>query len=175
MSKCFIMLGMHRSATSLVSEGMKRMPNVHWPVVERDATPPGLRWVCENLTMASLNRQILQAAGGDWRHPPEHGRIVAQADAFEADIREAVALVRGGAELWGWKDPRNCLTAELYLPWVENPHLVAVFREPLESAMSLSRAYGVPDEEALALVREYDRRIVDLLRRFGSQPKWVRG
>lgn len=161
MSKCFIVVGMHGSATSLVAAGLHSQ--VRWP-----CEPPAedRRWLCEDRRMVRLNEMILRSAGGTWRQPPGHERVLAQAERFSASMCRLVRELRGDADLWGWKDPRTTLTAELWLPHVENPHLIAVFRQPVEVAGTLARTHSMDEAEATALIRLYNERALRLLEGF---------
>ena len=65
----------------------------------------------ENLRFVQLNDEILNATGGAWDLPP------LEKESFDApDLRsfrtKAHLLVDsfGTESIWGWKDPRNCLT-----------------------------------------------------------------
>jgi hypothetical protein len=56
-------------------------------------------------------------------------------------VRELIEK-RESRELWGWKDPRTCLTIELYHPHLSDVRYVYVQRHPVFIVRSLSRRYG---------------------------------
>src|SRR5262249_54233515 len=126
----------------------------------------------ENKLFIELNDRILRAAGGSWLNPPPQSAILALADRFELEIRDAVAAASQGGELWGWKDPRTTLTAGLYLPHLIHPHFIAVFREPQEVVSTLMRRddtfHDLGAETAAALVSEYNRRLLEFLKDFAT-------
>src|SRR5579859_5904043 len=107
-------LGMHRSGTSLITRlvnllGVSLGPDEHLMKPLPD-NPMGF-W--ENQLLTDMNDEILSRLGGSWHHPPEFYSSWENA-ATIADLRQrARALLNedfGAAKLWGWKDPRNCLT-----------------------------------------------------------------
>ena len=167
--KTIVVLGMHHSATSLVAEGLERAGAWMYG-------PHGTRCHWEDMSFACMNEQILKAAGGSWKSPPDHQDIIRAGDDFKDVIQDLCRAKREGAEregrlFWGWKDPRTCLTFELYRPYLENCHLVPIFRDPTEVAMSLVRARKINTIEwGERLARIYNRRIIDILSR-GMGPK----
>lgn len=160
--KTFVVLGMHGSATSLVSEGLGHL-------VEMGDNFDGH---FENKSFVELNDRILRAAGGSWLNPPPESEILALADRFDLEIREAVEAASHGRERWGWKDPRTTLTVRLYLPHLTQPHFIAVFREPQEVVGTLMRRDGTFKDlgaaTATALVSEYNQRLLEFLRDFAT-------
>jgi len=157
--KCFIVLGMHRSATSLVAQGLSQV-GVNMGDVSR------FHW--EDQQFMRLNDKILKAAGGSWCCPPPEDEIINAGLQYRMEI---LAIVRQTQQkaisnktyLWGWKDPRNCLTAKLYLPLVENLHFVYIQREVLDVAQSLARRNKFTLNRGIKLAREYNRRALELL------------
>ena len=166
MSKAFIVLGMHRSATSLSAAGLKKAGvNIGKQLL------PGIRGNpkghFENIEFIYLNDKILKAAGGDWYIPPKEKDILALADSFKDEIQKIIN--RNKSELWGWKDPRTTLTIRLYLPYLENPHFIVNFREPLKVAKSLRKRDGFPIGFGLNLAREYNKRLLSFLNDFSGK------
>jgi len=154
MSKVFVVLGMHRSATSLVSKALLNE-------IYMGPTPGGN--VFESRPFGVLNRAILRRAGGSWHDPPPEQAILNQYDHFRERIIETIESDRGARELWGWKDPRTTLTIRLYLPHLENPHFISIFRNPLEVAKSLQRRDGFPIERGIRIANIYNTRLINFL------------
>ena len=111
MSKVFVVLGMHRSATSLVSKALLNE-------IYMGPTPGGN--VFESRPFRVLNQAILRRARGSWHEPPPEQAILDQYEHFRGRIVETIESDRAGRELWGWKDPRTTLTIRLYLPQRQN-------------------------------------------------------
>ena len=159
--KTFVVLGMHRSATSLVSGGLdKRGVNMGDNLLPADAGNP--EGYYENIEFMNLNQRILESAGGNWKNPPSRKDILDQKEKFD-DVIERV-VTKNQDDLWGWKDPRTTLTIELFLPYLENPHFITCFREPEEVGKSLNRRDGMPVERGVELANVYNERLTDFLK-----------
>jgi hypothetical protein len=170
--KTFIVLGMHRSATALTSKALNE-----YIYMGDDILPV----VFENRKFLHLNSKILKKAGGSWRNPPPEKNILKLAKHFNKEIKNTLAEEsekarfssgNGRADyLWGWKDPRSVLTIRLFLPYLENPHFICHFRNPIDIANSLARRKSekykdleMTYEEGLKLVNIYNKRLLDFLR-----------
>jgi len=154
MSKVFVVLGMHRSATSLISKALLNE-------IYMGPTPGGN--VFESRPFGKLNRAILRRAGGGWSNPPPERAILDQYDHFRDRIISTVESEAADRELWGWKDPRTTLTIRLYLPHLVNPHFVTIFRNPLEVAKSLKCRDSFPIEKGIEIANIYNARLVSFL------------
>jgi hypothetical protein len=106
----------------------------------------------EDVDFYRLNMDILKAAGGSWDNPPTESRILDAGKQFEKRIK---GLVQSRKGLWGWKDPRTCLTLPLYLPYLENPRFVLVYRKTSGIVGSLLRRSGGTKEKWERLIRIY--------------------
>ena len=74
MGKCFVVLGMHRSATSLIAKGLfKTKVHIGSNVLSPDGNNPHGYW--EDTHWLNLNKEILELAGGDWYIIPEEEKI----------------------------------------------------------------------------------------------------
>ena len=164
MSKCFIVLGMHRSATSLTAKGLHDA-GVYMGDNEsiRNKAKYSPLGFFENLDFVRLNIRILKLAGGAWHSPPSFESIM----AVDVDKEIEKLVKENDRDLWGWKDPRNSLTVEKYLPYIDSYHLVCNFRDPLEVDRSLKERNGFPIKKGEGLAREYNRRIMETLKRYG--------
>jgi hypothetical protein len=125
-----VVLGMHKSGTTLVSELLH-----HAGIAMVDDVDPqggyddGNKW--ERKATRDLNQEILGSAGafsldnqGDRRRfgEPERRRmrdIIAACSARHAD--------------WGFKDPRSCLTYDLWATELPTHRVIAVYRRPEEA------------------------------------------
>lgn len=158
--KTFIVLGMHRSATSLVSKGLVES-GVDMGVEDaliNEGNPEG-HW--ENLVAVQFNDMLLNAAGGSWDYPPpeEDILLLKNKDWVVQGVKDFIQRFGEGRELWGWKDPRTCLTIRLYHDHLTNPHYITCFRDPADVALSLQMRDGTPLHDGLKLAEEYNRRL----------------
>jgi hypothetical protein len=162
-NKTFAVLGMHRSATSLVAGGLdKRGVNMGENLLPADAGNP--EGYYENVEFMNLNQRILSAAGGSWKNVPDREDILSVEDQFTDAIQRLVTKHQD--DLWGFKDPRTTLTIELFLPYLENPHFITCFREPEEVGKSLKRRDGMDVERGKELADTYNSRVLDFLQRW---------
>lgn len=151
--KTFVVLGMHRSATSLVAEAMDSQIEMHATTHRFESQP-----------FIDLNKKILKQAGGSWDNPPSREAILA-VDVDE-EIKELVK--QSEKDLWGWKDPRTTLTIELYWKHLTNPHVIACFRDPVEVGKSLERRGDMTAEEGEKLAHLYNNHLLDFLHDYRS-------
>jgi hypothetical protein len=132
---------MHRSGTSLVARvlnllGVSLGPEDHM-LSPTEHNPSGF-W--EHASIVDFNDEILARLGGKWHDPPELPHRWHQDARFDDLKRSAAALVRkefGESELWGWKDPRSCLTLPFWRTVAPPTHYVLCVRNPVDVARSL--------------------------------------
>lgn len=159
--KTFVVLGMHRSATSLMAKGL----HDNAVAIGDDLLPATEcnqygHW--EDRAFIRMNQAILQAAGGSWDDPPSELDIMMAGADLAQDIRNLVMSRR--EDLWGWKDPRTTLTVRCYLPYLTHPHFFCAFRDVRSVASSLQRRDKMPFDKAARLAHEYNRRLLGFLR-----------
>jgi hypothetical protein len=150
--KTIVVLGAHGGGTSLVAGllralGVQTHPNMKGRIKNYHTY--------EDADFMRLNIRILKAAGGDWKKPPPQQRINGKAALFAPQIKKLVAKKK--AALWGWKDPRNSLTAPLYHPHLPNPRYILVTRPAGDAGRSVaSRGPALADRERYTkLARTY--------------------
>jgi hypothetical protein len=154
-----VVLGMHRSGTSLVSSmlhsmGIRMGDPVHLERRDPESQPHGY-W--EDQDFVSLNRQIIRQAGGHWHQPPPRAKILRAGAGFGEAMGKLIETKEkrwqwlrdtsmGGEEEqsligWGWKDPRSCLTMEAWWPYLagRDVRFVRVRREVGAIIDSLTR------------------------------------
>jgi hypothetical protein len=162
--KSFIILGMGRSATSLVAKGLNSIINMgdnFYPA--NFGNPEGYY---EDMDIMALNESILQQAGGSWKNVPDHNSILEQKDKFSNKIENLINEKFSHSALWGIKDPRLTLTIDLWLPFLPNPHFISIFRNPVDVANSLIKRDGnmfIDVGETYKLAEIYNKRLLDFL------------
>jgi hypothetical protein len=148
-------LGMHRSGTS-VSARILNLLGVYLGPPNRllAAAPDNPRGFWEHEPIMKLNDQILNRLGGGAIDPPPTPPHWQDHPAC-ADLRQAAcALVQADfrdAPLWGWKDPRTCLTLPLWQAILPSMRYVLCLRHSLEVVGSLGQRDGLSTEWALHL------------------------
>ena len=122
---------------------------------ERDGQPKGY-W--ENIQIISLNDAILARHGGSWDEPPISPARW-EASALIDDLKErGRMLVRdtfANAVMWGWKDPRNCLTLPFWQQLLPEMRYVVCLRNPVDVAHSLAHRDGFSAEKSSRLWLRY--------------------
>ncbi len=150
-----VVLGMHRSGTSSIG-GLLALFGA-WPGPEQSLLrgPDNPRGHFEHgeIHMACLRR--LQAAGGDWKTPPQHSPTEA-VDAFRREVADVLETLEPRRP-WFIKEPRLCLLVRELLPMLTRPVFIHVVRDPVEVAASLRRRDGMSATQALTLWETYTR------------------
>ncbi len=151
-----VVLGMHRSGTSVVTQLMGLLgADLGPPDAHVSPAPDNPRGFAELRAIVDMNERVLAALDASSSEPPDPGIDVAS-DARLLQLRdEAANLLRTlfpGPAPTAWKDPRTCLTFDFWRPLLSKPAaVVLVLRHPLEIAASLEKRDGTPREVSLAL------------------------
>lgn len=156
--KTLVVLGMHRSGTSLVAGIIEKFGCYMGSRLFNDlrSNPMGH---FEDLDFMDLNVEILEKAGGDWASPPAECEVLKLESTFSARINERIKANNSCHNLWGWKDPRNSLTVKLFASRLTNPFYVYCTRDEMAVAESLRKRNGFSITKGIALKEEYDKRI----------------
>ncbi len=156
MNKTIVVLGMHRSGTSLVAGVLHHLGvNMGKEMLGGDRFNPFGHF--ENKKIIKLNEEILKEAGGSWYAPPSSEKILKVREKFKNKIKEIIESEK--SKLWGFKDPRTSLTIELFLPFLENPYFIVCYRNKREIIKSLIRRDKMNFEYASRLIDLYYERI----------------
>ena len=166
-NKTFIVLGMHRSATSLIAKGLHEAGVNMGDDGSRKQYRTNNSFY-EDMDFVLMNRKLLRKAGGSWKNPPPREKIIKIGCIHKQSIERLIKRKNKG--LWGWKDPRTVLTLECYLPWLDDVHLITVFRDRRQVAKSMYKRdrndKEISMEKALELADEYNKRLIDLLNNY---------
>jgi GT2 family glycosyltransferase len=155
-----VVLGMARTGTSVTTRILNLLgmavgePEALLGAIERINE----KGFYEHYAMMRLNTALLRRFGGTWRDPPV---LPAgwESDPEIDDLREQAAAIIAnefaGEPLWGFKDPRTCLTLPFWRPLIGPAAFVICHRHPLEIAASLERRDELTAEQSVALWRRY--------------------
>lgn len=159
-SQPIVVLGMHRSGTSLVTELIAAMGSYAGPpdkLTPPDIFNPSGYW--EHVDVGQITRDVLKTFDGNWTNvarvkisalpPDQHADFVARA--------KEVARSLSGRESFVMKDPRMSLIFPLWAEALDNPICVIAWRDPLAVARSLKHRDKRPYLGSLALWEHYNR------------------
>lgn len=158
--KTIVVLGMHRSGTSMMGAVLEAL-GVNMGDEFREGARANPLGFFEDLTFKELNRDMLHAAQGDMYDAPPREAILAHKGQYVDRIQQVVSSKTSAR--WGWKDPRTSLTVELYLDYLVNPHIVYCRRSKDAVAKSLETRGDMTFADAISLAEEYEKRIVSFL------------
>ena len=152
-------LGMHRSGTSLLTRILNLIGLDLGPeslMLQPGEGQPKGYW--ENLELIHLNDAILAKHGGSWDEPPVFPSGWESSSSIEELKERARTLIQdtfGDAGLWGWKDPRNCLTLPFWQQVLPEMRYVICLRNPVDVAHSLEHRDGFSAETSTNLWLTY--------------------
>lgn len=125
-----VVLGMHKSGTTLVAETLHHSGiDMMDAVDDSRGYDDGNKW--ERESTKQLNHEMLGSAGAySLQVSARHG-LTASANLVER-MRQVVADIGGRHRDWGFKDPRTCLTYDAWAPVLPEHRLIVVYRLPEE-------------------------------------------
>lgn len=134
-----IILGMHRSGTSLVAKILFEM-GVHIGIK--------LDIHNESICFKNINKQLLQNQGAHWAKPEPFVYQIYNEIFVNENSHKALHLLEqwidyyGKVEdnqIFGWKDPRNTLTLPIWLKIFPQAKVIHIVRNGIDVALSLYR------------------------------------
>ena len=163
MSKQILVLGMHRSGTSMVSRILNLMgcyyASEDQTVLPAEDNPKGF-W--ERKDVMDLNNKILDDYNSSWDNPYNLKDIEIDKPKYLNQIKNIIYKLEPHRP-WFIKDPRLCLTYNCWENVLENNINILVLRNPLEVSMSLYKRNKINYTSGLALWDFYTDRLVKKL------------
>jgi len=152
-NKTFIVMGMHRSATSLVAKALHKL-GVHMGTNLLTGLHDNPGGHFEDMDFVQLNMKML--SGDKWKKPE---------NPIKSLPDKVIELIKrkNKRKLWGWKDPRTSLTIKEYYNHLDDPIIVAMFRKPEMVGKSLANRGDMPEDKGKQLAKEYNKRIINFL------------
>jgi hypothetical protein len=164
-----IIIGMHRSGTSLLSSILDSM-NVHMGN-KKDSNN-------ESTFFLKLNTWILQQAGGNWvsKHSEiddaikndRFKKLILNHIQYRLDSLESIEYLglkrylnfnKNNLHYWGWKDPRNTLTYDIWNEIYPDSKIISIRRHGLDVAYSLQKRSSEWIEKALLSNKNFQHNI----------------
>jgi hypothetical protein len=171
-----IVLGMHRSGTSSFA-GVLHLNNISmgtyknfWPRPLAQ-NPKGFY---ENYNFRKINDKLLNEIGYDVKsyNPTIPSLILSEKKRKE--MENLILKSNRDFGKWGWKDPRTCLTINLWMNIIKKNGLekdvkiVFVSRNPLSVARSLKKRNDLPIKKGLELWNTYTEKAFLFCQNFNS-------
>lgn len=151
-------LGMHRSGTSLLARILNLLGLCLGSDVSVQPAEDNAKGHWEHTDIVSLNDAILQRYGGSWDEPPRLPPDWESAALID-DLRERAQRIIedqfAGVHLWGWKDPRSCLTLPFWQQLLPQMRYVICLRNPVDVALSLRHRNSFSAEKSSGLWFQY--------------------
>ncbi len=164
----FVVLGMHKSGTTLVSQILHHSGiNMDDHIDEHVSYDRGNKY--ERQAALNLNIEILGARGYEVLDLTPRALESVPAHYHER-VREIVADCTGRYQDWGFKDPRTCLTYPVWASALPEHKLIVIFRDPREIwprfRPNRSQFYLGPHHARMMLSRwrEHNVRILEYIR-----------
>jgi hypothetical protein len=159
--KGILVLGMHRSGTSVVTQTLSLLGPAPCVLDDRVRGPWNPQGHYESRTLMHLDNCLLVEMGHRWWYPPETGERYEQAArrirTSKSSARRQFLAVHPVSP-WVWKDPRACVLLPFWRGALgSRTAAVLVFRHPLDVAQSLERRHGTGTRYGLALWERYNR------------------
>ena len=154
-----IVLGMHRSGTSMVARLLNMMgayfATETTAMLPTAANPKGY-WEREDIRQ--LNDQVIQSLGMSWDNISDfnHQLLTQELQLPFHDSAQKIIFSLETRRPWMVKDPRLCLLLPLWQPLLEIPVCVYVYRSPIQVAQSLKQREGFPLILGIALWEKYN-------------------
>ncbi|MEZ5673137.1 MAG: sulfotransferase [Thiotrichaceae bacterium] len=154
-----IVLGMHRSGTSAVARLLNMMGAYFAPermeLPINQANPKGY-W--ERRDVVNLNEDILKSLNISWDRLAEFTPKTINSDIIQRFQPHVAEIVLGldAQRPWMVKDPRLCLLLPLWMPLLEVPVSIIVYRSPIQVAQSLAKRENFSLRLGMALWEKYN-------------------
>ena len=164
-----IVLGMHRSGTSVVA-GILHFNKVSMGTYETfwpRPLPQNPKGFYENYDFRKINDMILQESGYKTKHYKTRIPISEPSKSIRGKMIKTVRNYEFKFKNWGWKDPRTCLTISNWIEvfkevdLIEKVNIIFVSRKSLSVARSLKKRNAISLLQGVNLWKVYTERAIN--------------
>ncbi|MDH5711299.1 MAG: hypothetical protein OEZ15_06505, partial [Gammaproteobacteria bacterium] len=156
-SSIVLVVGMHRSGTSVLMRGLKTL-GIEIGEEFHDPAADNAKGFWEDKDVLALNEKILRSLGCRWDSIRPVPLASLQGEMFQAlrkQAREILRKKKGNTEFWGIKDPRFSRLLPFWIPIFEEAgaqtYLVMSIRHPVSIARSLAVRDQISEEKSSLL------------------------
>jgi hypothetical protein len=159
--KTVVVLGMHRSGTSMIAGILHKLGvDMGEDLIGASLHNPLGHY--ENIDFINLNKFIFRKAQGTDFSPPPRKNILKLENHFRDKIKDLID--KSQSYMWGWKDPRTCITIPLFYPHLDNPYFVICIRDKDQVVKSLKKRNPLLSQElATTAYKRYNEDIKKFL------------
>lgn len=158
-----IVLGMHRSGTSCVTNLIKNMGAYFGEEgISTGANIENPKGFWERRDMRKLTDKLLFSVSSDW-HKVANFDLKSIPEDIKTEVIQDFNHILADLNqkpIWVLKEPRLSLLIPIFLPLLENPIVVCTYRNPLEVALSLKKRNGFSLVFGLALWEFYTVKMI---------------
>lgn len=160
MKSCIVVLGMHRSGTSVLS-GLVSLQGFHLGVSQMPVREDNPKGFFENFAIYSFNQKILEDHGVSWDDYSFVFDDISEEKlvSYRIKAREIIKAEFGIAKKIFIKDPRMCILFPLWETVLKDLgfriKVIVVYRSPMEVALSLKARNDFVLEKSLLLWSHY--------------------
>ncbi len=168
-NKIAVVIGMHRSGTSLVS----RILNIgdYYLGDEDELLEPDFdneKGFWENKNFMRINERILMTFQGDWDKIPDFPKDWLSQKEISVLASKAEEMVKKFAQYqrWGWKDPRTTITLPFWKRIIAEVfpesqiYYILCIRNPIDVAKSLQKRNNMTLNQGSLLWEEYTKKAI---------------
>ncbi|MCF6355618.1 MAG: glycosyltransferase [Candidatus Polarisedimenticolaceae bacterium] len=154
-----IVLGMHRSGTSVLARLLNMMGAYFGPEgISTGANQENPKGFWERRDVRQLNDFVLNSVDCDWDRVADFDQKELPDDVI-AEFREKaskIILEVDAHRPWFFKEPRLCVLFKLWRNLFEVPVCIHIYRNPVEVAHSLFTRNNIPIHAGIALWEKYN-------------------
>lgn len=159
MAKQILILGMHRSGTSALTELVHHL-GIYCgnEFYETKANWENLQGFWEREDVRQLNNFLLKAAGANWSHLTDFDLTTISQEPLDNFYEKARLLITELNKHSSWiiKDPRLCIVLPLWKKLLDRPICIIIWRDPLAVAKSLQTRNKFFISQGIALWEYYN-------------------
>lgn len=132
-------------------------------------SPQNPKGFYENIRFRNLNDRMLRESGYRVKSWDPRVPAVRPTALTRFRIRTLLSRYRHRYARWGWKDPRTCLTLDVWCHELDRlglrtqTRLLYIFRDPLAVAASMVQRGNTNHERAVTLWAVYNQRVLDAI------------